>query len=267
MSHPIYEEQLNPELLRQGDILNPIPLKPNLKGHQDYFASQPHFYRYMILTQTCDLTHMKKMPDFIFLAVIRKLNEAISARHFTKENENSTKQMLRDLFNHNYNKRGFFYLPENNDSGIEEDCLVDLRVMFSIHKSHYQDLVNARIGGITPLYASQLGHMVGHMFSKIAVPGWPDINGGQSADDKAKDVIKEFKQRENIRFEELRLKAQNRCVFSNCSNKPHSFRWVNVRLRNQETKYIECVICLDHIKQWDDGSLPVDTKLRVGFED
>lgn len=265
MTHPIYDNLINSELLQQGDILDPIPLKRNLRGHQDYFANQTHFYRFMILTQTCDLTHKEKMPDFIFLAVVRKFSEAISIRHVYGKAKNGTQNMLRDLFNHNYNKRGFFYLPENTENGIEEDSLVDLRVMFSLHKSHYQDLVNAKVGAISPLYSSQLGHMVGYMFSRIAVPGWSEINNGESAEKKAKEVVKSIKEREDKRLAELKAESQNKCVFANCGKKAISFRWVNVRLRNQSTKYMECVMCQEHTAQWDNNTLPQDTYLRDDF--
>ena len=80
MAHPIYREPPSPELLCQGDILDSECLRENLRGHQDYFAEHPRFYRYMVLTQTCDLARGKDRADFIFLAVIKRLKEAIGIR-------------------------------------------------------------------------------------------------------------------------------------------------------------------------------------------
>jgi hypothetical protein len=85
MAYDIYRLPPDPKVLFQGDIIDPIPLKDNLKGHQDYFAESSHFYRYMILTQTCDLDlrDQKSGPksDFLSLCVIRKLSDAIGQRY------------------------------------------------------------------------------------------------------------------------------------------------------------------------------------------
>lgn len=252
MIHLFYEKYSNKETLYQGDILNPESLKNNLIGHQDYFANQPHFYRYMVLTQTCDLTWEKQRPDFIFLAVVRKFREAISMYPTSSKRKQSTKRKFQDLFNHNINKRGFFYLPKHELSGMDEEGLVDLRVMFSLHKSHYPDLVKARIGSIKPLYSSLLGHMVGHMFNRVAVEGWEGINPGETAEEKAEKTFLELKNNKEKRLEELKAKTNGSCLF--CSNDANDFRKITVSFENLETRKIDCVMCQDHINQWDNNT-------------
>jgi hypothetical protein len=132
MNYPIYAPADSPKLassdLNQGDILDAEKLRPNLRGHQDYFAEQPHFYRFMILTQSCDLA--RGGVDFIYVAVVRRLSETIGRRQ--TDTPGKTRKLFEDLYNHNNHKRGLFYLPENVESGIEEDSVVDLRVMFSL---------------------------------------------------------------------------------------------------------------------------------------
>jgi len=48
------------------------------------------------------------MPDFIFIAVVRNFHEAIGSHHALGNSKGSTENLLRDIFNHNINKRGFF---------------------------------------------------------------------------------------------------------------------------------------------------------------
>jgi len=147
-------------------------------------------------------------------------------------------------------------LPKNCDYGIERDSLVDLRVMFSLHKSHYLDLLEARLGSMSPLFASQLGHMVGHMFNRIAVPGWSELNPDETEGEKAKSIFKEIKEVDNQLFNELRSKANDKCLF--CDQKAFFFRRITVRFPELGNQNIPCVMCKKHIDQWDSSTLPED---------
>lgn len=264
MTYPIYREPPSPRNLCQGDILDPECLCENLKGHQDYFAERPHFYRYMIVTQTCDLVSDREISDFIFLSVVRRLSEAFGRRHVeNRRARDRTKQLLSDLLNHNYNKRGFFYLPKDERQSIDEDSVVDLRVMFSLHKSHYQDLLNARRGAITDVYAAQLGHMVGYMFSRIATPGWDELNPGQELSEETKRLVNDIHEREEAKFKELMTKAEeSACAVSQCSASAETYRWLPMAEVNGETEHQAHILCLEHAKQYDEGSLPEGTIIR-----
>lgn len=252
MTYPIYRKAPSPDLLCQGDILDSECLRNYLRGHQDYFADRPHFYRYMILTQTCDLARSKDRADFIFLAVVRKLTDAIGIRQI--EEKDKTRNLLRDLYNHNYNKRGYFYLPRDINHGIYKDSVADLRVMFSLHKVAYPRLLKARIGAITDVYAAQLGHMAGYMFSRIATPGWDELNQGNTLKEQINSTLNTFEEMEKGKLRVLLAAAQETCSVSECLNKAKTYRWLRVSLSDDESISQEFVLCEEHAKQHDELS-------------
>jgi hypothetical protein len=249
MFHPIYRKPPNSDLLGQGDILDPEPLRPTLKGHQDYIADQSHFLGYMVLTQTCDLDRTNEMADFIFLAVVRRLNDVFGMRHIEGKGKNRTYELLRALYNHNYNKRGLFYLPENEDYGIKEESVADLRVMFSIHKASYPDLLLARCGAITDVYAAQLGHIAGHMFNRIATPSWDELSPNVRIGAHAAEIQKGIEEREQRFFSNL--KPKERVCYLNCDAPIKTYRWLPVRMENDRQVFEPHVLCEEHAKLYE----------------
>jgi hypothetical protein len=243
----MYQEPPNEDLLYQGDILNPESLRSILKGHQDYFADQPYFRRYMVLTQTCDLVRAR-LVDFIFLAVIRKLDDVFGRRHIEDgPAKSSTSQLLRDLYLRQPNKRGFFYLPKNAQYGIEEESVADLRVMFSVHKSIYPRLLRARCGAITDIYAAQLGQIAGHMFNRIAIPEWDESSPEVTLDDHLKVARQSIIDREEAVFLDLK-KKESACFFNNCNESVSTYRWLPVRLENNRQIFERHLLCKTHTK-------------------
>ena len=253
MDYSIYREPPSADLLCQGDILDAECLRENLIGHQDYFADRPWFYRYMIVTQTCDLYCRRQMSDFIFIAVILRLREAFGIRE-VEQSKNSVRSLLRALYNHNYNKRGFFYLPHDARQGIEEDSVADLRVMFSIYRGHYPDLLKARRGAITDVYAAQLGHIAGYMFSRVATPGWEELNPGDF-NKHINSVLEKILGPEKEKRDGLLLTSDGKCAFYKCEEKASTYRRFAIRSETGEVDYQERVLCTDHAKQHDEGIL------------
>jgi hypothetical protein len=248
----MYREPPNNDLLGQGDILNPESLRSILKGHQDYFADQPYFRRYMVLTQTCDLVRKREMADFIFLAVIRKLDDVFGRRHVEDgPAQNRTFDLLRELYNHQPNKRGLFYLPENARYGIEEESVADLRVMFSVHKAIYPRLLRARCGAITDIYAAQLGQIAGHMFNRIAIPEWDEISPEVKLQDRVKIVRQSIIDREQEVFLGLK-KKEDACFFDNCNESVSTYRWLSVRLENNRQIFEPHLLCKTHAKFYEE---------------
>jgi len=134
--------------------------------------------------------------------------------------------------------------------------------MFSLHKVHYPDLLKARCGAITDVYAAQLGHIAGYMFNRVATPGWEELNPGCTIRDRINSTLGTFEVRENERLRELLAKASERCTFSQCGNKAKTYRWLRVRSDNDESVSQEYVLCEEHAKQYDEGSLPQSAVLR-----
>lgn len=216
-----------------------------LKGHQDYYADSPHFHYFMILTQTCDLA--RGGVDFVFLAAVRNLNDAFKYNQIeTNKVRDKQQNFVRDLFRHQYNKRGYFYLPCDTSHGILDDSVADLRVMFSLHKMHYFDLLHSRLCAITDVYAAQLGHIAGHMFSRVAVPDNIDI------DAQAKATLKEQGARYKKRLEELLAECRGICAVPGCNEKADRFRSLPISDHNKKITYEDCALCSCHAAQWDD---------------
>ncbi len=248
MSYPIYRRPPTENLLSQGDILDPRCLQANLQGHQDYFIDD-RFYRYMILTQTCDLDRTREMANFIFLAVVRRMDDVFGMWHV--EHKDSTTELLNALYNHNYNKRYLFYLPTDPAHGIEQESVVDLRVMFSLHRSAYADLLKARLGALKDLYTAQLGNMAGHMFSRVATPGWQELNPGHSLKDHVKGVIASIEAREMKIFSELSA-TDKKCRFRDCELEAKTLRWLPHSDNDQKPCFDPYILCKTHAERIDE---------------
>jgi hypothetical protein len=240
--------------LFQGDILDPTLLKNNLEGHQDYFHRN-HFVRYMVLTQTCDLVLDKtadrpRFPvDFIQLAVVRRMRDVFGKKHVeNKKKRRSTLNQLWKILGHQSDRRGLFYLPTEEQHGILEPCVVDLRVTFSLYKIHYDDIKHARCGGLRDLYAAQLGQMIAYMFSRVAMP--------DTKEEQINDALNDIVEREKKRFQELVASLSvKQCMISDCPGKCDTYRWLKVGPIGDDKEFEEIVLCHKHAAMHDSGVL------------
>ena len=128
--------------------------------------------------------------------------------------------------------------------------------MFSPHKSHYLDLVQARCGALHEVYAAQLGHMVGYMFSRVATPGLDDGEIKRQVE----RVMTATETRTSAKLDELRAAAPDgKCSIRSCDREADTYRWLNVRKGNGICAK-ECLLCLEHASDRDNNGLPsVDT--------
>ena len=252
MEYELYRKPEETQLC-QGDILVRDRMLDNLVGHQDYFAESPVFERFMVITQTCDLVRDRGGYEFILLAGIRRLEEALKRRHVeSAAAKNSTRALLRDMLNHNYNKRGFFYLPPHEGSGINSPSVVDLRVMLSLHHSHYDDLLMARCGAIQNVYAAQLGHMVGHMLGRVATPGWEQCQ----LKPEVERIIEAVFEREETTYRELATRSDSlACAIPGCHENHTTYRWLTILSEEGEREEAMYLLCSTHARQRDSGAL------------
>lgn len=259
----IYRE-CNENHLCQGDILYPERLRACLEGHQDYYANKPYFYRFILLTQTCDLAREKDRANFLFIAVVRRLSEAIGMRQFEEGAKDSTRQLLMDLLSHRYNKRGFFYLPQNEQQGIEEPSVVDLRVVFSLHKAHYTSLFNARCGGLSELHVAHLGQLIAQMFNRIALP---EV-AGSDIKQEVRNIMELIGKRENARLNELlEASSDKTCSIEYCKEEAKTFRWLKIWEEDERMKEQEQLLCLEHAHQYDNGNLSPECFIKSDSSD
>jgi hypothetical protein len=258
MNYQIYQQPPIADRLAQGDILGAKELAPSLRGHQDFFADSPHLYRYVVLTQSCDLLPEQGVSDYICLAVVRRLDNLIGRRHV--ENADARKKtigLLKDLYLHNQHRRGLFFLPANPVFGIEVDSAIDLRVAFSVHKLHYRSLLLARLAGFTDLYAAKLGHMFGFLFNRVATPGWRELHSDAEPfvelDKFVEEVTQSFAKHENEEMAMLKRAVGDRCSVENCGSPPTTYRWIRFYDDNDALTSSQLLLCAVHATQTDEN--------------
>jgi len=187
--------------LRQGDIIERDRLIDSgaLSGHQEYIKQNPEFFcGFCVLTQTCDLVReteqdvvgKKRKPrtpvEFIALAMIRRLTDVFDETDVTGD----TRNLLKTIVNHNYNKRAYFFLHQDPEAGIGEDWIVDLRTCFSLVSDyHYDQILIARLVCLDDVYANKLGWMAGHIFSRVATKEWQDFEMKQTESEYISSVL------------------------------------------------------------------------------
>lgn len=260
MEHPIYQATQAGENLSQGDILLAETLRPTLLGHQDYIAKQQHFRHFVVLTQSCDLDRSREPADFVTLAVVRTLDEAIGRRQL--DSRDALRQLLGDVFLHQYNKRGFFFLPAAPQRSIDSDSVVDLRVVFSVHRHHYGALLWARRAAMNPVYAAQLGSLFGYMFNRVAVAGWEETGATKEKKEYVKDVLDAIEKKDNVRRDEILREHNHKCAIADCSVHAATYRWLRVGSDNENVSSLPLPLCKPHAIAADRNELPLDAKLR-----
>jgi hypothetical protein len=185
--------------LRQGDIIDRQKLvsKKTLVGHQDYFAYRKDFLGFCVVTQSCDL-ECDRHAEYISLAVIRNLLHTFGPEHVKNQDvRDSTKSLLRDILGQEYNKSGFFYLHPEASANIEENSVVDLRVMFSLHAGkHYNELLDCRKLSMSDAMANKLGWMAGQLFSRIPTPEWDEEDANLDLKVQIDRLMKDIKTQE-----------------------------------------------------------------------
>jgi hypothetical protein len=173
--HPMYRLPEDESVLCQGDLISSKLLVASkaLDGHQDYIKSRGDFRLFCVMTQTCDLqpNHCK---EYITLSVVRAMRNV-----FDKESIRNSKGWARTsavierIIEHQQNSRDYFYLHPQPEYEIDEDSVVDLRVMFSLHSDlHYKQILKSRRLSMNEIYAANLGWMAGNVFARIAMPAW-----------------------------------------------------------------------------------------------
>jgi hypothetical protein len=121
----------------------------------------------------CGLNSCDSPLNVCSIPIIRLLRHVFDKNTSLKNSEERrrTQQVLGRIIEHQQNSRDFFFLhPEPKK--IEEDSVVDLRVMLSLNNVlHYrQQIVNSKCISMNEIYAANLGWMAGNVFARIAMP-------------------------------------------------------------------------------------------------
>ncbi len=160
----IYRIPNSSEPLEQGDIIESCPIMSmpdpapsalaDLKAHID-------FQTVIIITQTCDIANSKS--NVVVVALVFNANELIELGTL------KASEVKGNIRSHRV--WGLYFLPANDDSGMEE-MLVDLRRLYTINTSVLQQLRVAecrRARLLTP-YREHMAKHFADTYSRIALP-------------------------------------------------------------------------------------------------
>lgn len=173
--------------LEQGDILQPSDaLKQILCEVHPHFCDDKYL-GFLVATQSCDLALRGPTPraPYICVASIRPLSQVIhkvlaEAVNPTFEGilpsscKRDARQFLERLFNQNEQAAGLFYLHKDADAGIAEPAVAFLRVTVALRAGHYNTLINARVGRLTPEFRAKLGWLMGNLYARPATRDWAE---------------------------------------------------------------------------------------------
>jgi hypothetical protein len=194
--HPMYIRDKQRKNLWQGDLINAKKLIESgaLDGHQEYIKHREDFEGYCVLTQTCDLVMSQKQSPkpFITLAVIRKLTDVFDKAEANRD----TRQILRNIVEHQDNRYNYFYLYPDTRTGLTEPSVVDLRTTFALSSDlHYEQILGARRIGLREVYINKLGFMAGSLYFRIALEEFDKLNLGQTLEQHTSMLMGEIKER------------------------------------------------------------------------
>lgn len=191
-THWTYEAFKPNEDLAQGDIIQPTEaVRAVLQDAHKHFLD-PKYTAFIILTQSCDLARRDKQPcksRYINLAVIRPLNDVLLSfldtecdpvrlgkdvieGMYVKESRFRADNLLSRILNQNEHGLGLFYLHADVDVGIADPSVAMIQVSITLRREHYEKLVAARSGHLTPEFQSRLGWIIGNLYSRVATQEW-----------------------------------------------------------------------------------------------
>lgn len=190
--------------LHQGDILRRSDeLVALLKEVHHHFCNAKYL-GFVVLTQSCDLVQRGEnlcKTEHITLAVIRSLEDiahsvlgemcpTASPTIYDRKMQSQFRRFLSRLINQNDWPTGLFYLHPDLDAGVSVASVVVMRVSISLRREHYDLLMAARTGRLTPQFEAKLGWIAGNLFSRVGTPDWSDYeNGKKEADDIVNNVV------------------------------------------------------------------------------
>jgi hypothetical protein len=192
-THWTYAELDPASNLEQGDILKPTEelRKLFLEIHPHF--SQAKYMGYLVATQSCDLVRRKTTPkaSYVNLAVVRPLAQvlpkliahvasSVAPGIFATSSKIEARRLLERVVNQNEQSLGLFFLYQDSDSGIGEASVCFLRVTVAFRSEHYEKLLAARTGRVTPEFRAKLGWLLGNLYARPATRDWQDTTEGKA---------------------------------------------------------------------------------------
>ena len=202
------EPEFDRTSLYQGDIIRRTSaIDAILRDVHPHYLKQDYKY-FIVLTQSCDLVVRPEgecSARYISLAAVRPLMLVLERklfeylpdpleRQFRFSHEGIKAKMLQfyeRLLNNN--EPEYFYLRQQLDQGLSEDCCAFLKLSIAAKTEfHYQTILAAKILELADPFKYKLGFLVGNMYSRIDTEDWvPDTKTKDEFELMLRQVIEE----------------------------------------------------------------------------
>lgn len=191
-------DDLDPEQLRQGDLLQRTPALATALGQaHSYYAEASDYSHFLVLTQSCDLVRRpKKEPKsrYITLCAVRPLSLAVD-REFEqyinpvagcpvpigeRQKNVLARQFLERVVNNTVD--GIFFIPEGAASTVDEHLCAFLPLSVALRTSHYDTCLSAKVAQVKEIFAAKIGSLASSLYSRVATPDLHERNDRKSVE-------------------------------------------------------------------------------------
>lgn len=186
--------------LHQGDILQRTDaLGAVIAEAHGYYASEPSYTHFMVLTQSCDLVRRngKQKARYITLAAVRPLSalvDIIISKYKCSPSDVPivicraeaaiyARQVLEKLVHNTYD--GYFFIPKDSHSRITEDMLAFLPLSIALRVTHFDECLRAKVAELRDIFEAKVGWLTGNLYSRVGTPDIEEVDG-------AEDIKKQF---------------------------------------------------------------------------
>jgi hypothetical protein len=184
---PSAEEVRN---LAQGDIIRKTDAVSGvLKQAHAYYADNEEYFAFIVLTQSCDLVRRSKgafKAPYITIAAMKRARVALREFEpgFFKTADNNpvsivakaqsrrVQQIIERLIHNTYDD--YFFVPSSDLCQLPEPCIAYLRLSVALRKTHYDILLESRVGQLNDVFRAKLGWLAGNIYSRVATPDIED---------------------------------------------------------------------------------------------
>lgn len=186
-----FAEKIDRTQLFQGDLLiRNDALREALEQAHGYYATEPSYSHFMVLTQSCDLVRRGRKPPksrYITLAAARPLTEmfdkVIEKAKLSAPDEfplllcdaakkTSARQVLERLMHHS--ESGYFFFQAGSHAAIDTDLCVFLSLSVPIRISHYEACLNAKVLQLDDVFQAKVGWLAGNLYSRVGTPDFEE---------------------------------------------------------------------------------------------
>lgn len=205
--HYVYVDQPSKDRLCQGDVLWKHPdLVDILAKYHRHYAEQSSYRYFLVLTQSCGLVRRGSDPPsahYLTIAAVRSVDDAIrqKARQLQDWWQGPVKLVSSRVFNElvlftesllDNNQPNYFYLHEDDASGMSGSNCAFLALSVALRIEHYDKCLAAKIAQLKEPFQAKLGWLAGNMYSRVGTQEWDEHYGHGAARKAASALLQEI---------------------------------------------------------------------------